>query len=128
MKFQIILRMKKRLVFFGFLLMMIGLRMDAQTIKNIHRHNQPVLRIPIDLIDKVETVEVDGRKVLHVTQFNGFVNQVPVSQIDSITHSDGEAVDPAQLGQLKTASVVGLVRDLNNAPVFNALVRSPFGG
>ena len=126
--FQIKLRMKERILFLGVLLMVFGLRIDAQTLKNIHRHNQPVLRIPIDLIDKVETVEVDGQKVLHVTQFNGFVNQVPVSQIDSITHSEGEAVDPAQLGQLKTASVVGVVRGTNNAPVFNALVRSPFGG
>jgi uncharacterized protein (TIGR02145 family) len=120
--------MKKHILFLGFLLIVFGLRIDAQTLKNIHRHNQPVLRIPIDLIDKVETLEVDGQEVLNVTQFNGFVNQVPVSQIDSITHSEGEAIDPAQLGQLRTASVVGVVRGMNNAPVFNALVRSPFGG
>ena len=102
--------------------------LSAQTLKNIHRHNQPVLRIPIDLIDKVETVEVDGQKVLHVTQFNGFVNQVPLSLIDSITHSEGEAVDPAQLGNLSTASVMGVVTGPTGAPEMNAIVRSPYGG
>jgi hypothetical protein len=35
--------------------MILGLHVDAQTLKNIHRHNLPVLQIPIDLIDKVET-------------------------------------------------------------------------
>jgi len=126
-EFQIKLNMKKHILFLGFIMMIMGLRVDAQTLKNIYRHNLPVLRIPIALIDKVETVEVEGQKVLHVLQFNGFVNQVPVSQIDSITHSDGTALNPAQLGQLRTANVVGVVRDQNNAPVFNALVRSPFG-
>ena len=108
--------------------MVFGLRIDAQTLKNIHRHNQPVLRIPIDLIDKVETVDVDGQKVLHVTQFNGFVSQIPVAQIDSITHTDGTALDPAQLGNLRTASVMGVVRGPTGAPEMNAIVRSPYGG
>ncbi len=85
-------------------------QVSSQTLKNIHRHNLPLLQIPIDLIDKVETVDVEGQKYLHVTQFNGFVNEVPVSQIDSITHSEGQSIDPAQLGNLRTASVMGIVR------------------
>jgi uncharacterized protein (TIGR02145 family) len=122
------IQMKKHIQFIGFLLIILGLQTDAQTLKNIYRHNQPVLRIPTALIDKVETAEINGQLTLRVIQFNGFVNQVPLALIDSITHSEGEAIDPAQLGQLRTASVVGVVRGTNNAPVFNALVRSPFGG
>jgi uncharacterized protein (TIGR02145 family) len=102
--------------------------LPAQTLKNIHRHNLPVLHIPIDLIDKVETVDVAGQKYLHVAQFNGFVNEVPVAQIDSITHSDGQALDPAQLGNLRTASVMGVVSGPTGAPEMNAIVRSPYGG
>jgi uncharacterized protein (TIGR02145 family) len=102
--------------------------LSAQTLKNIHRHNQPVLRIPTNLIDKVETAEVNGAQVLQVRQLNGYVSEIPLSQIDSITHSDGEAVDPAQLGILRTASVTGVVRDQNNEPLFDCIVRSPYGG
>ena len=72
--------------------------LPAQTLKNIYRQNQPVLRIPTALIDKVETAEIDGQRTLRVIQFNGFVSQIPVAQIDSITHTDGTALDPAQLG------------------------------
>ncbi len=103
-------------------------QLNAQTLKNIYRHNQPVLQIPVELIDKVETVDVAGQKYLHVTQFNGFVNEVLVSQIDSITHSEGEALDPAQLGNLRTASVMGVVSGPTGAPEMNAIVRSPYGG
>jgi uncharacterized protein (TIGR02145 family) len=103
-------------------------QLSAQTLKNIHRHNLPVLQIPIDLIDKVETVDVAGQKYLHVIQFNGFVNEVPVAQIDSITHTDGTAMDPQQLGNLRMGSVMGEVRDTGDAPIINALVRSPYGG
>jgi uncharacterized protein (TIGR02145 family) len=110
------------------LLIAIGTSANSQTLKNIHRHDLPVLQISIDLIDKVETVEVDGQKYLHVIQFNGFVNEVLVSQIDSITHSEGEALDPAQLGNLRTASVMGVVSGPTGAPEMNALVRSPYGG
>jgi uncharacterized protein (TIGR02145 family) len=120
--------MKKRLLFLGFLLIVFGLRIDAQTLKNIHRHNLPVLRIPTHLIDKVETSEVNGERVLNVIQLNGYVSQIPVSQIDSITHSLGEAVDPAQLGNLRTASVMGVVSGPTGAPEMNAIVRSPYGG
>ena len=120
--------MKKRLLFLGFLLIVFGLRIDAQTLKNIHRHNLPVLRVPTHLIDKVETVEVNGERVLKVIQVNGYVSQIPVSQIDSITHSLGEAVDPAQLGSLRTASVMGVVTGPTGAPEMNAIVRSPYGG
>jgi len=105
-----------------------GVNLNAQTIKNIHRHNLPVLHIPIDLIDKVETVEIDGQKHLQVVQFNGFVNDVLVSLIDSITHNEGEALDPAQLGNLRTASVMGIVRGPTGAAEMNAVVRSPYGG
>lgn len=103
-------------------------QLNAQSLKNIHRHNLPILRIPIDLIDKIETVDVEGQKYLHVTQFNGFVNEVPVSQIDSITHTDGTALDPSQLGNLRTASVMGVVSGPTGALEMNAIVRSPYGG
>ncbi len=120
--------MKKHILFLGFLLMVFGLRIDAQTLKNIHRHNQPVLRIPTHLIDKVETAEVNGAQVLQVRQLNGYVSEIPLSQIDSITHSDGEAVDPAQLGNLRYASVMGVISGPTGAPEMNAIVRSPYGG
>ena len=102
--------------------------LPAQTLKNIYRHNLPVLRIPTDLIDKVETVEVEGQKELHVWQLSGFVSEVPVAQIDSINHTIGTAMDPQQLGNLRMGSVMGEVRDTGNAPIINALVRSPYGG
>jgi uncharacterized protein (TIGR02145 family) len=120
--------MKKRILFIGFLVMVFVLRIDAQTLKNIYRHNQPVLRIPTSLIDKVETAEIGGQRTLRVIQFNGFVSQIPVSQIDSITHTEGTALDPAQLGNLRTASVMGVVRGPTGAPEMNAIVRSPYGG
>ena len=111
-----------------FICLSIFAELPAQTIKNIHRHNLPVLRIPTDLIDKVQTVEVEGQKVLHVLQFNGFVNEVPVAQIDSINHTIGTTMDPQQLGNLRMGSVMGVVRDTGDAPIINALVRSPYGG
>ena len=120
--------MNKRILFLVFLLMVFGLRIDAQTLKNIYRHNQPVLRIPTHLIDKVETAELPAGAHLRVIQFNGFVSEIPLSQIDSITHSEGEAVDPAQLGILRTASVMGVVTGPTGAPEMNAIVRSPYGG
>ena len=113
-------------------LVLIGLalftQLPAQTLKNIYRHNLPVLRIPTALIDKVETAEIDGQRTLRVIQFNGFVSQIPVAQIDSITHTDGTALDPAQLGNLRTASVMGVVLGPTGAPEMNAIVRSPYGG
>ena len=120
--------MKKHILFLGFLLIAFVLRLDAQTLKNIYRHNQPVLRIPTSLIDKVETAEIGGQRTLRVIQFNGFVSQIPVSQIDSITHTEGTALDPAQLGNLRTASVMGVVTGPTGAPEMNAIVRSPYGG
>ncbi|HPH81806.1 MAG TPA: FISUMP domain-containing protein [Flavobacteriales bacterium] len=120
--------MKKRILFLGFILMILSLQLSAQTLKNIHCHNQPVLHIPTHLIDKVETADVNGERVLKIIQFNGYVSQIPVSQIDSITHSAGQAVDPAQLGNLRTASIMGVVRDTGNAPVNMAIVRSAFSG
>lgn len=124
---QIKLNMKRHILLLGFLLMMFGLQLDAQTIKNIHRHNLPVLQIPVNLIDKVETIDVAGQKYLHVIQLSGFVNEVPVAQIDSITHTDGTALDPSQLGNLRTASVMGIVSGPTGAPEMNAIVRSPYG-
>ncbi len=113
-------------------LVLIGLalftQLPAQTLKNIYRHNLPVLRIPTALIDKVETAEIDGQRTMRVIQFNGFVSQIPVVQIDSITHTDGTALDPSQLGNLRTASVMGVVRGPTGAPEMNAIVRSPYGG
>ena len=113
-------------------LVLIGLalftQLPAQTLKNIYRHNLPVLRSPTALIDKVETAEIDGQRTLRVIQFNGFVSQIPVAQIDSITHTDGTALDPAQLGNLRTASVMGVVLGPTGAPEMNAIVRSPYGG
>ena len=113
---------------FTILAIVSGFIAQAQIIKNIYRHNQPLLRIPTALIDKVETTEIDGLRTLRVIQFNGFVSQIPVAQIDSITHTEGTALDPAQLGNLRTASVIGIVRDTGNAPINMAIVRSPFGG
>jgi len=120
--------MKKRILILGFLLMVFGLQINAQTLKNIHRHNLPVLRIPTALIDKVETTEVDSQRTLRVIQSNGYVSEIPLSVIDSITHSEGEAVDPAQLGNLRMASVMGVVTGPTGAPEMNAIVRSPYGG
>lgn len=101
--------------------------LPAQTLKNIHRHNMPVLQIPVDLIDKVETIDVDGVKTLRVTPLFGETTQIPTSEIDSITHYIG-SVNPEQLGEMRTASVMGIVRDTANAPIMNAIVRSPYGG
>jgi len=116
------------ILFLGFLCLLLSSQLSAQTLKNIHRQNQPVLRIPIHLIDKVETVEIQGQRTLQVIQLNGYVSQIPVSQIDSITHNEGEALDPAQLGNLRTASVMGIVRGPTGAAEMNAIVRSPYGG
>jgi uncharacterized protein (TIGR02145 family) len=106
----------------------ICMQLPAQTLKIIHRHNQPLLRIPTRLIDKVETAEVNGALQLRVIQSNGFVSEIPITQIDSITHSTGEAIDPAQLGNLRTASVMGIVRGPTGDPEMNVVVRSPYGG
>ncbi|HPH81804.1 MAG TPA: FISUMP domain-containing protein [Flavobacteriales bacterium] len=120
--------MERRILLLEFLILLSGLHLSAQTLKNIHRHNQPVLHIPTHLIDRVETAEINGERVLKVIQLNGYVSQIPVSQIDSITHSEGQAVDPAQLGNLRTASVMGVVSGPTGAPEMNAIVRSPYGG
>lgn len=120
--------MKNLFAALAFLIFGLIANLPAQTLKNIYRHNQPVLRIPTHLIDKVETAEVNSAQVLQVRQFNGFVNEIPLSVIDSITHSEGEAVDPAQLGNLRTASVMGVVTGPTGAPEMNAIVRSPYGG
>ena len=120
--------MMKHVLFFSLFLLISNPKVNAQTLKNIHRHNLPVLRIPTHLIDKVETAEVNGAQVLQVHQLNGYVSEIPLAQIDSITHSEGEAVDPAQLGVLRTASVMGVVTGPTGAPEMNAIVRSPYGG
>ncbi|MEX1187773.1 MAG: FISUMP domain-containing protein, partial [Bacteroidia bacterium] len=102
-------------------------QLNAQTIKNIHRHNLQVIQIPVDLIDKVETIYLNGVKTLQISPLFGEITQVPVSEIDSITHYTG-SVNIEQLGELRTISVMGVVRDNNDAPVLNAIVRSPYGG
>jgi uncharacterized protein (TIGR02145 family) len=101
--------------------------LPAQTLKNIYRHNLPVLRIPAALIDKVKTVDVDGVKNLQIIPFFGETIQIPFSEIDSITHYTG-AVNAEQLGEMRTASVMGVVRGPTGAPEMNAIVSSPFGG
>jgi uncharacterized protein (TIGR02145 family) len=119
--------MKKHILFLGIFMVMFGLRMNAQTLKNIHRHNLPVLQIPIDLIDKVETVDVAGTKTLRISKLFGETIQIPLTEIDSITHYTG-SVNPEQLGEMRTASVMGIVRGPTGAPEMNAIVRSPYGG
>lgn len=119
--------MKKQYLLFSFIILVFGTQLSAQTLKNIYRHNQPVLQIPTHLIDKVETVDVGGIKHLQITSLVGELTQIPISEIDSITHQL-DSVNPDQLGNLRTASVMGIVRDTGNAPVNNAVVRSPFGG
>lgn len=109
------------------LLSAIGLSVQAQTIKNIHRHNQPVLKIPVDLIDKVETVDSSGTRYLVLTPFLGEITQIPLSEIDSITHYVG-SINPEQLGEIRTASIMGIVRDNGNTPINMAVVRSVYGG
>ncbi|HPH81803.1 MAG TPA: FISUMP domain-containing protein [Flavobacteriales bacterium] len=101
--------------------------LSAQTFKYIHRHDKPVIKIPIDLIDKVETVDSNGTRSLVITPFLGENTQIPLSEIDSITHYLG-SVNPLVLGQMRTTSVMGVVRNANNEPVNNAIVRSVFGG
>ena len=101
--------------------------LSAQTLKNIHRHNQPVQRIPTELIDKIQVVQLDTNQVLQIVPFVGEVIQVPLSEIDSITHYTG-SIDPSLLGTMRTTSVMGVVRNANNEPINNAIVRSPFGG
>ena len=60
--------MKKYILLFGFLGLTMTLQLSAQTLKNIYRHNLPVLRIPTALIDKVETVEIEGQLTLRIIQ------------------------------------------------------------
>jgi uncharacterized protein (TIGR02145 family) len=100
--------------------------LPAQTLKNIYRHNLPVLRIPTALIDKVKTVDVDGVKNLQIVPFFGDTTQIPVSEIDSITHYLG-SVNAEQLGEMRTARVMGVVSGPTGAPEMNAIVRSPYG-
>ena len=119
--------MKKLYTTLFFICLGIFTQLSAQTIKNIHRHNLPVLQIPVELIDKVQTVEVNGIKNLQITPLFGEITQIPISEIDSITHYL-DSVNPQQLGVMRTASVIGIVRDTGNAPVNNAIVRSPYGG
>jgi uncharacterized protein (TIGR02145 family) len=100
--------------------------LQAQTLKNIHRNNLPTLHIPTNLIDKVETVVENGARQLKITQTSGYVSLVPAASIDSITHSEGQAVDPEQLGNLRTASVFGVVRNDQGEAVPMALVKSTY--
>ncbi len=101
--------------------------LNAQTLKNIHRHNLPVLQIPVDLIDKVETVDLNGVKTLRITPLFGEITQIPVSEVDSITHYQGD-VSPEQLGGMRTSTVIGVVRDNQNEPLKFVPVRGIFGG
>lgn len=109
------------------LLVLIAGNMTAQTVKNIYRNDGPVVRIPVHLIDTVTTVSTNDGETLNVLQTNGYINQVPLALIDSITHREGSAIDPSQLGALTEASVMGTVVDENGEPVVNAVVRSGYG-
>ena len=120
--------MKKLYILTCALVSTLSFSVQAQTVKIIHRHNLPVLRIPTHLIDKVETDEVNGEQVLQVRQFNGYVSEILLTQIDSITHSEGEAIDPAQLGNLRTSSIMGVVTGPTGAPEINAIECSTYGG
>ena len=82
--------MRKLSVALAAVFLSLSAQLNAQTLKNIHRHNLPVLRIPTHLIDKVETAEVNSAQVLRVRQLNGYVSEIPLAQIDSITHSEGD--------------------------------------
>ncbi|MEX1189566.1 MAG: FISUMP domain-containing protein [Bacteroidia bacterium] len=117
----------KSLYFVAGFIFAFAFQLNAQTIKNIHRHNLPVLKIPIDLIDKVETIDLNGVKTLQISSLFGEITQVPVSEIDSVTHYTG-SVNPEQLGVMRTASVMGIVRGPTGAAEMNAIVRSPYGG
>jgi len=118
--------MCKLKIFLSVLLIACGTLLSAQTLKNIHQKNKPVLQIPTHLIEKAETVVEDGMRQLKITQFSGYVMQIPAWDIDSITHSHGQAVDPAQLGNLRTASVFGVVRNDQGEPIASALVKSAY--
>ena len=119
--------MKKRYATFFLLSFVIIANLHAQTLKNIHRHDLPTLQIPVELIDKVEAVDLGGTKTLRISKLFGEATQIPVAEIDSITHYIG-SVNPEQLGEMRTASVMGVVRDAGNVPIMNAIVRSPYGG
>jgi uncharacterized protein (TIGR02145 family) len=99
---------------------------NAQTLKNIYQKNKPVLQIPTHLIDKVETVVESNVRKLKITQTSGYVILIPTANIDSITHSQGQAVDPAQLGNLRTGSAFGVVRNDQGDAVPMALVKSVY--
>ena len=120
--------MKSFFILLSILFLGLGTSLNAQFLKNIYQHNKPVLSIPEHLIKKVKTIEIEGQRYLKVIQFNGYISQIPITEIDSITHSKGKAVDPSQLGNLRTVSVMGIVRNTGNAPINMAVVRSIFGG
>jgi uncharacterized protein (TIGR02145 family) len=116
--------MKK--LFVSLLSMLFALSMNAQLLKNVYRTNKPVLRIPIHLIDRVETVNQNGVSYLRILQLNGYSNQIPTTEIDSITHSEGFSIDPSFLGEAHLSDVIGLVLDNNNSPVYKAWVSNPY--
>jgi uncharacterized protein (TIGR02145 family) len=99
---------------------------QAQTIKSIHRTDLPTLHVPTHLIEKVETVLENNVRKLKITQTSGNVIEIQTQTIDSITHQQGQAVDPTQLGELRTASAIGVVRDEQGNAVPMALVKSAF--
>lgn len=99
---------------------------NAQTLKNIHQKNKPVFQIPTHLIDKVETVDENSEQQLKITQTSGYVMQIPTKDIDSITHNQGQAVNPEQLGHLRTGSAFGVVRNDQGEAVPMVLVKSAY--
>lgn len=120
--------MFKRKLFASFLFLLFSSLVNGQLLKNVYCANKPVLRTPVHLIDRVETVNQNEVSFLRILQMNGYTNQIPLSEIDSITHSEGFSVDPSFLGEVRLSDVSGLVVDNNNSPVYNAIVQSPFGG
>ena len=103
---------------------------QGQTVKRIHLSGGGEINLPISAIDSIRIVEQDNVRQLRLFQQSGNYFSIALSQIDSITHLLTEELDlnPEQLGNLRTASVRGIVRDSENAPINMALVRSMFGG
>ena len=118
--------MKKNILILVLSILCASSSLHSQTLKNIHRKNLPTLHIPTHLIDKVETVLDGNVRKLKVTQTSGFVSLIPTADIDSITHSEGQAVNPEQLGNLRTGRVFGVVRNDQGNPVPLALVKSAY--
>lgn len=118
--------MKKFLLLNLFIIGSFASALNAQMVKRIHRNGLPTLDVPTQLIDRIETLIENNVRKLKITQTDGFVILIPTAEIDSITHRQGQAVNPSQLGSLRLGSVIGVVRNEQLDPVPNAIVKSAF--